>query len=169
MLHLNEHSFTCRQLGELVWTLSHLNILQFLKGIPKERQFRISFEHLTHRPLEIMTEMCNTLGLPFHANLLEPYEDQAKKMTDGIYPESTPMGDIRFLEHKGIDPSVGDQWQQVVEDDFLGDVTWDLAQTLGYDRLRPKPSTDEARAAIQDRKTRRRQRARRRSQVRQSE
>jgi hypothetical protein len=80
-----------------------------------------------------MEEMCATLGLEYHSTLVEPYRDIEKKMTDGIYKDSTPMGDTKLLERKTIDPKVADSWRGVLTDNFLGDVTWDLAVSLGYD------------------------------------
>ena len=55
-------------------------------------------------------------------------------MTDGIYDESMPMGDTKLLEHKHIDATVADTWRDVVDDDFLGEPTWDMAVALGYER-----------------------------------
>jgi hypothetical protein len=55
-------------------------------------------------------------------------------MTNGIYEESKPMGDTRFLEHRRINPKVAKAWQGVLTDNFLSDLTWDVALLLGYER-----------------------------------
>jgi amino acid adenylation domain-containing protein len=133
VLFLDDHPFTTQQLAELIWVISHQNILEFLQGVPENRQFHMTFEELTHRPQETMEAMCKALDLEFHPDLLQPYKDREKKMTDGIYPASTPMGDIKFHEHRGINPEVADRWKQVETDNFLGDITWQLARSLGYD------------------------------------
>jgi hypothetical protein len=117
-----------------VWTLSHRNVLAFLQDVPPERQFRLSFEQMVREPVETMQALCRTLGLRYHAGLVAPYEDVERKMTDGLYRESTPMGDTRFLERKRIDPAVAESWRGVLTDDFLGDVTWQIAEMLGYER-----------------------------------
>ena len=81
-----------------------------------------------------MRNLCATLGMDYHDGMVTPYEDIELKMTDGIYPESTPMGDTELLKRDAIDPSVADNWRGVVTDDFLSDLTWDLAQSFGYSR-----------------------------------
>jgi len=140
ILYLNPHPFTGRQLGELVWTLSHRNTLEFLASVPLERQRRIHYEDLVVRPREVMQSTCDYFGLEFHESLVEPYSNIDQKMTDGLYATSTPMGDTRLLELSGIDASAAESWKDVFEDDFLGDVTWDLAQRLGYEGPRTKKS-----------------------------
>ncbi len=57
-------------------------------------------------------------------------------MTDGIYPESMPMGDTKLRARRRIDPTVADSWKGVLDDDFLGDPTWEVAARLGYERPR---------------------------------
>ena len=158
VLFLGDHPFTTRQLGELVWTISHQNILEFLKDIPENRQFYMTFEELTHRPHETMEAMCMTLDLEFHPDLLRPYKDKEKKMTDGIYAASTPMGDIKFLEHRGINPEVADRWKQVEMDNFLGDITWQLTRSLGYEVPSRKKESDRGHGLSPSRRKARAQR-----------
>lgn len=100
VLFLKEQPFSPRQLGELVWYISHENVLQFLKKIPKQRQYHMRFEDLVSEPKKVLEELCRTLQLKFVPDLLNPYENLDKKMTDGIHKESKPMGDTKFLEHK---------------------------------------------------------------------
>ncbi len=133
VLYLKEHSFTARQLGELVWTVSHQNITEFLKQVPTNRSFRMRFEDLTSSPRHLMEALCQAMGLEFLPEMLDPYKGKEKKMIDGIYPDSTPMGDVRFHTHQKINQEVADRWKQVTSDNFLGDITWKLAQFLGYD------------------------------------
>jgi len=130
---LGDHPFSARQLGELVWTISHLNIVEFLKGVPENRQFRLTFEELTHKPQQTLEAMCRALGLEVHPDLAQPCKDVERRMTNGIYPASTPMGDIKFHEHGRTSPEVAERWKQVTTDDFLGDITWQVAISLGYD------------------------------------
>ena len=43
------------------------------------------------------------------------------------------MGDTKFLDHQGIDPKVAESWKGVLNDNFLSDITWELAISLGYE------------------------------------
>ncbi|MDH3716818.1 MAG: FkbM family methyltransferase, partial [Planctomycetota bacterium] len=134
VLYLKDHDFESRELGELVWTLSHRNIVDFLGGVPTSRQFRLSFEDLLRQPEQTMSALCQALGFLFHPDLLKPYENREKKMVDGIHEESTPMGDVNFLRHQQIQPELADRWKQFSEGDLLGDITWELATAFGYRR-----------------------------------
>jgi len=128
-----EHPFSALELGELVWVISHQNIVEFLDGVPEERWYRMRFEELVRRPQVVMEQMCRQLGLEYHPDLIEPYKDKEKKMTDGIYAASAPMGDRKFNEYQGIDPNVAESWKEVMRDNFLGEVTWEWAKRLGYE------------------------------------
>ncbi len=132
VLYLDEHPFDSRHLAELIWTLSHRNIIEFLSGVPKERWFRLQFEQLVKDPAVQMEALCASLGLAFDPAVLQPYDRLDDKMVDGVYPESTPMGDPGFLAHGRIDPSaavapIGPQGSLP-----LGEPTRDLAARLGY-------------------------------------
>jgi hypothetical protein len=135
VLYLRDHPFGARQLGEMVWAISHQNALDFLAGVPGERRYCMRFEDLVSRPREIMEVMCRALGLEFHADLVQPYKGIDRKMVDGIYADSTPMGDTKLLERQRIDPAVAESWRGVMTDDFLSDVTWTLAAVFGYPRF----------------------------------
>jgi amino acid adenylation domain-containing protein len=143
VLYLKEQPFSAQELGELVWIISHKNVLEFLKTVPTERQFHMHFEELVTEPKKIMENFCQAFDLPFETELLKPYENLNQKMTDGIYKESKPMGDTHFFEHSDIDPGVASEWQGVMDDNFLSDLTWDLARKLGY----PDPFIEDTQSA----------------------
>jgi hypothetical protein len=134
VLFLKAQPFSPRQLGELVWLISHKNVLQFLQQIPPHRQYQLRFEDLVSQPRTVMEELCRTLRLRFHPDLMKPYDQLEKKMTNGIHEESKPMGDTRFLEHGRINPDVARSWEDVSANNFLSDRTWELAVSLGYER-----------------------------------
>jgi len=134
VLYLKPHAFAARQLGELVWLVSHRNIVEFLSSVPEHRRYRMRFEDLVSRPDEVMTDLCDTVGLDFDPLLLQPYQDTDKKMSDGIYQDSTPMGDTKFLKRGKIDSSVAESWRGVIDHDFLSDLTWRIAEDFGYQR-----------------------------------
>ncbi|MBI5914993.1 MAG: amino acid adenylation domain-containing protein, partial [Bacteroidetes bacterium] len=135
VLYLHPHEYSPQQLGELVWWQSHRNTQEFLKKIPADRQFRMVYEDLVKKPEPVMRTMCATLGIPFHENLLDPYRDLDKKMTDGIHHDSRSMGDTNFDQKKKIDAAKADDWQGVLEDNFLSDETWEVAEQLGYQAI----------------------------------
>jgi amino acid adenylation domain-containing protein len=133
----DQRSFSVREIAELTWLICHQNILTFLEEVPGHRQYRIKFEDLVNQPKHSMEEMCQWLGLESDPGMLQPYREKKAKMTDGIYPTSISrmLGDVKFHKHKDIDPGVADRWQEYFDDDFLGDITWQVAETLGYQRL----------------------------------
>ena len=141
VMHLKPHSYNSRQLGELIWTKSHETITSFLIQIPADRQFRLNYEDLVQEPGKMMRALCTQLGISYQPQLIRPYDQLDRKMTDGLYADSKPMGDIRLLEHKGIDPTLADTWKGVKKDNFLNTTTWQLAEKLGYDPLPITPST----------------------------
>ena len=55
-------------------------------------------------------------------------------MTDGIHSGSEMLGDPKFHQNQGIDAKAADRWRADSTEDFLGDVTWKLAESLGYER-----------------------------------
>jgi amino acid adenylation domain-containing protein len=135
-----EHSYARRELAELIWTLSHRNILEFLQRIPRERQHRVKFEDLLNQPRPVMEGLCQFLGLSLHEGMLQPYEDRERRMTDGIHAESRMLGDVKFHSYKGIDARVGERWRRQPAQNPLAEITWEVAELFGYER-------DEKRAA----------------------
>jgi len=147
VLYLREHRYSPRQLGELVWLVSHRNIVDFLADIPQRRQHMIRYEELVTRPHLVMQEMCARLGIPFDEGLLRPYENLDRKMTDGLKPDSTPMGDTHLFQYQSISPRAAARWRGVEQDDFLSEPTWRIAELFGYDRPAPARTTGAAAAA----------------------
>jgi len=133
VMYLHPHDYSSRATGELIWTQSHHNINEFLKDIPKNRKVQIRYEDLVRDPETTMKALCSTIGLEYNVALINPYRDIENKMTDGIYQNSKPMGDIRLLEHGKIDPKLADAWKPVQQNNFLSNTTWNLAEDLGYD------------------------------------
>ncbi len=145
-----EHDYPVKTLAELIWVISHQNILQFLKSIPSERRFRIRYEDLVRHPRESMENICRFLSIDFHEDMLEPQKDKKQKMTDGLHPLAKMLGDVRFHEHKGIDSKNADRWKEKIDVDFLGDVTWALAESFGYQRARETTESKTGRLGAAD-------------------
>ena len=128
--------YSPRQLGELVWTLSHQNILHLLSGVPASRQFGVRFEDLVRQPEQTMRSLSEFLGLDYAEAMADPYRDKHLRMTDALTQEGRMQGDQNFLvKHQKIDPSVADRWSQVMTSDFLGAPTRRVAVQLGYTDL----------------------------------
>lgn len=129
-----EHSFARRELAELIWIISQQNILEFLEQVPAERQCQLKFEELVSSPQEKLEELCAFLGLAFEPDMMEPYQHQEKRMTDGIHPLSRMLGDVKFHQHSAIDARVAERWKEQAANDPLAETTWEVAATLGYRR-----------------------------------
>ncbi len=125
-----EHPFTRRELGELIYIISHQNINRFLQDIPDERKIRLRFEDLLLDPYNEMLRICNFIDIDFEPDMLKPY--QGNKMTDGVSKHSQMVGDFKFYLHKNIDTSVTDRWREHHKNNFLSDITWELAKAFGY-------------------------------------
>ena len=140
VMFLEKHNYDSRNTGELIWNQSHRNIQDFLQKIPADRQFKIIYEDLVNDPKQVMQAMCEKVGLPFHPNLLNPYLDIDKKMTDGLYDTSKPIGDPNLLKYNGIQNKKSEEWKKVKTDNFLHAETWKLAIQLGYESIQKEES-----------------------------
>ncbi len=132
VMYLEDHNFQPRQVGELIWTESHRVINEFFAKVENHRKFRISYEDLVTDPQRVMENFCKKTGIPFDESLIRPYRNIDLKMTDGIYDDSKPMGDVNLLEHGKIIADLAKKSEGVVNDNFLSDATWQTAQQLGY-------------------------------------
>jgi thioesterase domain-containing protein len=125
------HPFHRRQLAELVWTVSHENILSFLAGIPEERRHSVRFEDLVRDPGPVLAALCAFLGLPYRPEMAEPYRPGAARMTDGPHAVSRMLGDVKFLAHGKVDAAAAERWRDLGEPP-LGEPTRAVASALGY-------------------------------------
>jgi len=158
VLFLKQQPFSPRMLGELVWYVTHRNILEFQKQIPQNRYFRICFEDMVNNPDSTMQSLCERFGLSYHSNLVDPYQDIENKMIDGLHKVSIPMGDTNLLTHKSINPKVAESWKGVLDNNFISDLTWQLAEELGYKNPATQaeqlssPATSSRRDALRNRR-----------------
>jgi amino acid adenylation domain-containing protein len=140
----HQHSYEVRELAELIWVLSHQNILEFLREIPENRRHRVKFEDLTTQPRAVMEELSRFLGLNPEEDMLRPYEEKEERMTNGIHPLSRMLGDVKFHHHKSIDPRIAERWKDDRDERMVGDITLELAQTLGYQSTMLRPSSQSS-------------------------
>jgi thioesterase domain-containing protein len=149
------HTFTRRELAEMIWTISHQNILEFLQDVPMDRQHQLKFEDLVSRPRESLEQVCRFLGVELHADMLQPYKDGAQRMTDGIHAESRMLGDVKFHSYKNIEASVAERWKEQADRNNLADETKTVAALLGYEiveeRKTEHPDSEQLLVPIQPR------------------
>jgi NAD(P)-dependent dehydrogenase (short-subunit alcohol dehydrogenase family) len=136
------HGLTPRELAEVNWTLTEHNVRAFLAEVPARRQCHVRYEDLVSKPRETLEVICRMAGLAFEESMTRPYQDKQRRMTDGIQM----FGDVKFHKHTDIDPSLADRWARRYTEDFLGEPTWELAESFGYVRgrrpVRAVPDSD---------------------------
>jgi amino acid adenylation domain-containing protein len=142
-----DHDFSVRQLAELVWLICHQNILEFFKAIPQDRKYTVKFEELVQNTKPVVQGICDFLGIHYFEEMVKVYDNTKNKMLDGIHPESKMLGDIKFFEHRTIEPNVTDKWKTNYKKDFLGVMTVELARSFGYLRERVGSDFSEIEAA----------------------
>jgi len=130
-----EHPFTRRQLAELIWIVSEQNIRAFLETVAPERRHVVRFEDLVRRPQRTLRRLCAFLGIGYESAMADPYRSQDGRMTDGIHEQSRMLGDVKFHEHRGVDPTIADRWRGAYSRDFLGELAFGLAADHGYEPL----------------------------------
>lgn len=130
--------FSPQQIGELVWVISHQNIMRAMETVPAQRCHRLRFEDLVGEPEATMRSLCDFVGLDYREEMTRPYDHAEGKMTDGVVAEGRMQGDLKFLvKHRAIDPAVADEWKRHMGVDFLGPPARRLATGFGYADLGP--------------------------------
>ncbi|MGL5858297.1 MAG: amino acid adenylation domain-containing protein [Angustibacter sp.] len=126
------HDFAPRQLAELIWLVSNLNVEEFLQSVPAEQQLRVRFEDLLDDPAETLRNVARFVGVPFCQSMLDPYADQATRMIDGLYPESRMAGDVKFSGFRQIERGVAEGWRGRFDLGSLSSLTLALGRGYGY-------------------------------------
>jgi acyl-CoA synthetase (AMP-forming)/AMP-acid ligase II len=126
-----------RELAELIWLISHENIVQFLAKVPEHRQHRLEFEHLVSDPRTALEGVCHFLDLELVPDMLQPYKEKKQRMTDGVGDLAPMVGDPKFHTHQAIDATVAERWKKHCAWPSLGARTWEVAGLLGYRREAP--------------------------------
>jgi hypothetical protein len=121
-----------------IWRAGNETIRSFLAGIPADRQCRIAYEDLVTDPRPVMERVCATLGVPFHEDVLDPYEGD--RMRDG-QPGARAVGDPNMAGRGRIQPELATRWLEGFDADDASPGTAELARALGYDlsTLPPPP------------------------------
>ena len=121
------------KLAESIWNDSNQNILDFAREIDSDRYYLVKYEELVMQPREIMTGVCDFLGVPFNSAVLTPYTGD--RMTDGVYDNSMSLGDPNFRDRQKIDAKLGDKWREIKLPQVLGVYTQQIARQLNYQLL----------------------------------
>jgi thioesterase domain-containing protein len=137
-------SLSRREFAEVNWTVGVRNIMEFLAHVPPERQFPVKFEDLVHQPEKTVRDICRFLSLEFHGDMLQPYREKKKRMTDAVYAQGNMIGDPKFHRHKTINPDAADNWRKHYTEDFLGEPTLLAARSLGYSPIREQEPIEGA-------------------------
>jgi myxalamid-type polyketide synthase MxaB len=127
------------KVGEEIWTAANNNLDRLWARIEPSRLHLLRYEDLVTDPEGCLRDLCAFCGVDFHPAVLRPYE--GGRMTDGVTSSSLPIGDIRFLAHHDIDPSLADVWRDIRLPRPLAPTAVVLARQLGY-QVREVAGTD---------------------------
>jgi amino acid adenylation domain-containing protein len=138
VLFRDTEGLSSRQLAELTWLTCNQNILDFLARIPESRRLKVTFEDLVRDPRHIGSQVADFLQVGFDDAVLQPYDGAPGRMTDGLFPKTRPLGDVKFFEHRAIDPRAADGWRRRGSAPELARPTRELAARLGYATRGPR-------------------------------
>ncbi|MBI1320606.1 MAG: SDR family NAD(P)-dependent oxidoreductase [Candidatus Hydrogenedens sp.] len=117
--------------GEDVWAVTNCNAIDFFKDIDKDRGHWVRYEDVVGNPEKAMRGVCKFLSLPYSEGMIHPYDPG--RMTDGVHKQSFAIGDPNFLQHKRIDPALGQTWRSIRLGRRLNGFTRRIAGELGYE------------------------------------
>ncbi len=129
---MRESGYSRRQLAELTWLVSHQNASTFLQTVPAERQILVRFEDVVRESERTGRRLCDFLDVPYVPEMLDPYLEKERRMTDGLKVASQYSGDLKFHLHGRIEPTAADRWKQYTSEGTLSQMTYRLAESLGY-------------------------------------
>jgi len=135
MLFPFELDLEAEQFAEANWLSSHQAIEQGLEDIPMRRQMHLTFEQLTASPETSMQQVCRFLNIDYHPSMINPYDNQEKRMVKSVNESGLMIGDRKFHQHKTIDPDIAHAWKAAYKSDFLRDDTLAIAALFGYQSI----------------------------------
>ncbi len=135
--------FTRRQLAELIWLVTELNIQQFLRSIPEQRKFLVRYEDLVSQPEAVSRKMCKFLQVSYDPNMVDVYQEKRNRMTAGVHKESRMLGDVNFHKHDNIDSSLAYSWRKHFSKDFLGEQTIEVMASYDYQTLKEMDAAEQ--------------------------
>lgn len=123
-----------------IWYHANRTIQRFLTSVPRDHQVTVRYEDLVTNPRPALERVCTTLGIPFDAALLNPYEGD--RMREGP-PGARAVGDPNLAGRGKIQPELASSWLEGFDPASVSPETHGLARELGYDlgALPPPPLT----------------------------
>jgi hypothetical protein len=121
-----------------IWHGGNSVVESFLETIPSERWTRVRYEDLVKTPKPVMEKICATLGVPFHPDVLDPYEGD--RMREG--PKGArAVGDPNMASRGRIQPELATAWLEGFDPKWVSADTHAMAKRFGYDldALPPPP------------------------------
>jgi hypothetical protein len=110
--------------AEKVWLTCNGNILDFLKELNPGRYHLVHYENLVREPTNVMSRLCEFLGVSFEEAILHPYE--GGRMING-------PGDPDIFQHDTIDSSLAEVWKKIRLPRQLSESSRRLAAELNYE------------------------------------
>ena len=101
------HPFGRRELAELIWLVSHRNILASWPGSRRSASTGCASRIWCAIRKRSCAELCAFLGIDYHPDMADPYKEKQARMTDGLHAESRMLGDVKFHRAPGVDASSG--------------------------------------------------------------
>jgi acyl transferase domain-containing protein/acyl-CoA synthetase (AMP-forming)/AMP-acid ligase II/pimeloyl-ACP methyl ester carboxylesterase len=136
------------RLAETIWQESNQNILDFCSEIDPHRYHLVQYEELVAHPQEVMSEICQFLNLPFHHQVLNPY--QGDRMTDGVHRTSMSLGDPNFGNHRQIEANLAETWREIKLPQLLSGYTQQIAKKLNYELIQEANNSSAAILPMQE-------------------
>jgi len=122
------------QLAELIWFQCYSNIEHFTASLNPKSVINLHFEDLVQEPLESASKICQFLRLQLHPEVLNPYGNRQKRMTESIKSSSAMIGDPSFFQHRKINSSRAGINFELFGNNNLAEQTLNLAEKIGYFR-----------------------------------
>jgi amino acid adenylation domain-containing protein/thioester reductase-like protein len=117
-----------QEVAEHIWLRCNRNIRGFLAGVDPRRRFDLRYEELVSDPERVLRGVCDFLGIPFDAGVLDPYG--GGRMIDG-------SGDPNITDRNRVDPRLGEAWKKVRLPRELDPEVRRVAMELGYEVDQP--------------------------------
>ena len=129
---LRESSYSRRQIAELVWLLNQKNVDDFFRDVAAHRRLLVRYEELVNHTEKVVRDICQFLGVPYAAAMLDPYQGTEQRMADGLHTVAEFSGDLKFHLFDRIEPGAAERWRHHGQSESLSTMTTTLAERLGY-------------------------------------
>ena len=118
--------------AEHLWALGNANALDFLDSIPCEHKLCLSYEDLVTEPETSARAMCDVVDVPYHADMVNPYNKQNISTFAPACEGGLGAGDPHLLERRHVDPFLANAWRYAKPPTSLSPFVQHVARLLGY-------------------------------------